>query len=59
MVVSRFAGEAWQDKVARLRKELVEQGLYGMVVTEVGRLEESVTRPRPTTPHSWTRLRGC
>ena len=40
--VTRFAGEEWQDKVARLRGELVEQDLYGMVVTEVHSLAESL-----------------
>ena len=39
--MTRFAGEEWQDKVARLREELVEQGLYGIVVTEVHSLAES------------------
>ena len=49
--VTRFAGEEWQDKVAGLLAELVEQGLYGIVVTEVHSLAESLlllTGPLPT-----------
>ena len=31
----KYAGEAWEDKVDRLRKDLVENKYFGMIVTEL------------------------
>ena len=30
-----FAGEAWEDKISRVRENLLENKLFGMVVTEL------------------------
>ena len=30
-----FAGEEWEDKVSRVRENLLENKLFGMIVTEL------------------------
>ena len=53
----RFAGESWQSKVAKVRKELEDSNLYGMVVTEVA-VSSPTSAPTLALLSSMTSLPG-